>query len=82
MTPTSHATTNTVLKAPPGLDSCDDLAVTRFMFQDGTPGVASFWQPTPEELALLVAGKPVRVYALGITQPPLHVGVDGDGVMF
>ena len=78
-----HPTNNDVLGAPPGvpLDECSALPITRIQHSDGTPAVASFWHPTPTELALLAQGAAVRLTVLGMTHPPLMLGVDGDGVL-
>lgn len=79
-----HQTSNAVLAAPPGLgtDQCDALPVTRITFADGPEGVVSFWRPNDEELALLAKGACVRLTVLGVTHPPIAVGVDGDGGVF
>lgn len=76
-----HPSNNSVLGAPPGvpIDECNALPVTRIQYSDGTPAVASFWKPTPAELALLAQGHAVRLTVLGTTHPPLMLGVDGDG---
>lgn len=76
-----HATNNDVLGAPPGvsIDQCQALPITRIRYPDGTPAVCSFWTPTPDELARLNAGRAVRLCVVGVTHPPLHLGVDGDG---
>ena len=78
-----HPSNNAVLGAPPGMshDDCMALPITRICYEDGTNGVASYWMPSDFELALLALGKPVRIIALGVTQPPMIVGVDGDGVL-
>ena len=70
-------------RAPPGvpLDECNALPITRIQYSDGTPAVASYWHPTPAELALLNQGRAVRLTVLGRTHPPLMLGVDGDGVL-
>lgn len=78
-----HPTNNAVLGAPPGMpiDECSALPITRIQYSDGTPAVASYWRPTPAELALLAEGAAVRLTILGTTHPPLMLGVDGDGVL-
>ena len=78
-----HPTNNDVLGAPPGvpIDECNALPITRIQYSDGTPAVASYWRPTPAELALLAQGAAVRLTVLGATHPPLMLGVDGDGVL-
>lgn len=78
-----HPTNNAVLGAPPGvpIDECNALPITRILYSDGTPAVISYWKPTPLELALLTSGAPVRLSVLGLTHPPLMLGVDGDGML-
>lgn len=78
-----HPTNNAVLGAPAGMsiEECGALPVTRLEYPDGTPAVASFWRPSPEERDLIAKGAPVRLIVLGMTHPPLSLGVDGDGVM-
>lgn len=82
-----HPTNNDVLGAPPGvpIEQCIALAITRIvLLSEGHQhqrAVASYWQPTPAELALLNQGRAVRLLVLGATHPPLQLGVDGDGVL-
>lgn len=81
MRPIQHRTATRVLRAPPGvsIEECTPLAITDVTFPDGSHSVVSFWQPSPAELALLAAGKPVRLLAWGVTHPPVSVGVESDG---
>jgi len=81
MRATQHKSSNAVLGAPHGasVEECRPLPINRLEYADGTPAVASYWQPDVEQLALLAQGKPVRLIVLGRTHPPLSVGVDGDG---
>jgi len=76
-----HPTNNAVLGAPAGMsiEQCNALPITRLEYADGQPAVASFWQPTKAELDLIASGKPIRLIVLGVTHPPLNIGVDGDG---
>lgn len=78
-----HPSNNAVLGAPPGFshEDCMALPITRFRYEDGSHGVASYWLPTAQELALLCAGRPVRLMVTAVTHPPLYLGVDGDGVL-
>lgn len=78
---TQHQSNNDVLAAPPGMtvEQCRPLPITRFVYDDGTPGTASYWKPTPQEIAMIVQGCAVRVMTIGRTHPPLSLGVDGDG---
>jgi hypothetical protein len=77
--PTQHPSNNDVLRAPPsmGVEQCRPLAITRVKYSDGMPGVWSYWEPTDAERAAIAAGALVRVSALGLTHPPIHIGVDG-----
>lgn len=76
MRPTQHITCNAVLQAPPGVshEECVPVPITRVHYtpQDQYT-VSTFWQPSPEEVALLVSGGVVKVEVWGITMPPLHV---------
>jgi hypothetical protein len=78
-----HRSNNAVLGAPPGvpIEECGALPITRIRYSDGTDAVASYWMPNDAERALITAGAAVRVIALGVTQPPMILGADGDGVL-
>jgi hypothetical protein len=78
-----HASNNAVLGAPPGatIEECNALPITRLQFADGTHACASYWQPSREELALLAAGRSVRLCVMGLTHAPVQIGVDGDGAL-
>lgn len=80
MRSSQHPSNNDVLRPPAGMDNgqCRPLAITRVQYSCGTPGVISFWQPSPEQLARLNAGKPVALSVLGRTHPPVSLHVDGD----
>lgn len=58
------------LRAPPGLSGVSGLPVVF----DGR-AVASFWQPSPEELAALNAGGLVWLSVLGPAMPPVKLEV-------
>jgi hypothetical protein len=79
MRPTQHPSNNAVLRAPAGstLEECTPLAITRVRYADDLPGVWSYWQPTPAERAAIAAGALVRLGVVGVTHPPVHLGVDG-----
>lgn len=81
MNKTQHPSNNAVLGAPAGMsiDECGALAITRIQYEDGTPAVASYWQPTTFEIELIKKGQPIRLVVLGTTHAPLMLGVDGDG---
>lgn len=42
---------------------------------DGVPSMLSSWQPTPAELAALIAGAPIYVRLLGSAHPPILVTI-------
>ena len=81
MHPIQHLSNNDVLQPPAGasVDECRALPITRVVYGSGVPGVVSYWQPSPEQLRLLAAGAAVWISVLGMTHPPLALGVDGDG---
>lgn len=78
-----HESNNAVLGAPPGvpIEECRALPITHVQFADGGQACVSFWRPSAHELQLLTQGKPLRLCVMGITHPPLSVGVEGDGDM-
>lgn len=77
-----HKTTNAWLGKPADMSAaeCDGLPITRVRFQNLTM-CYSYWRPSDEELAAIVAGKSIRLGVAGVTQPPVHVGVEGDGIV-
>lgn len=81
----AHPSNNAELAAPPGMtpDQCQALPITRILYDQAgggsIPACVSYWQPSEEQLALLNAGRPVWLSVLGMTHPPLCLGVEGDG---
>lgn len=75
MKPVKHASCNSVLLG--GAPHVPDLHVRRGndSDDDSMPITASYWVPTPDELAQLVAGGAVEVVALGYTHPPISIRV-------
>ena len=73
-----HPSNNAVLGAPAGWDQaelpCGALPVTRTEC-DGLPVVVSYWMPSADELAALNAGKPVALWVVGSTVPPISMEV-------
>lgn len=41
----------------------------------GTPAMQSVWEPTPDEIAAIMAGAPIMLTVLGTAHPPVMVGV-------
>lgn len=64
-----HSTNNMRLGSPPGMANCDSLPATMMTEPDVT--IASFWRPTPEELATLNRGGSVVLYVFGTAHPPV-----------
>lgn len=83
MHPTQHPSNNDVLAAPESMshDECRSLAITRVQYAGAGLGVVSYWQPTAAQIALLNAGRPVWLSVMGMTHPPVMLGVDGDGAL-
>lgn len=81
MRPTQHPSNNDVLRAPKGesVDRVRPLAITRVKYSDGTPAVASYWEPSPAERAAIAAGALIQLCVIGVTLPPVLICVDGVG---
>lgn len=79
MNPVQHSSNNDVLRPPEGMsrEECRPLPITRVKFNNGMPAVWSFWQPNDEERAAIARGASVRLSTMGMTHPPVHIGVDG-----
>lgn len=77
-----HKTNNAWLGRPAGVPTteCEGLPITRVAF-DNVTVCFSYWRPSAEDLAALNAGKSIRLGVWGATQPPVHVGVEGDGAV-
>lgn len=43
--------------------------------EDDVPTMMSLWEPTPAELALLIAGGAVELTIAGVVHPPVRVNV-------
>jgi len=76
-----HISNNDVLPAPPGVphEECTPLFITRTDFGDEgrpEPGLVTFWQPDQEEIASILAGKPIMLFVWGHTHPPLGLSVE------
>lgn len=47
------------------------LPIRDIVQDNGVPAMVSSWQPTPAEIALLVAGKPIYLLVEGTAHPPV-----------
>jgi hypothetical protein len=73
VTPVRFAQSNTVFKAPPGMDNCFDIHAAVVQWGDKSTTVLTAWKPSPEELVKLNLGEPVFLSVCGITMPPVAV---------
>lgn len=53
------------------------LCVKDFAYDDGTPAMQTAWEPTPSEIARIVAGQPIILTLLGTGHPPVLIEVAG-----
>lgn len=67
MTPIRTSACNLMLVA----EGCFDLPAAR-----GADFIATYWKPTPEEMALIAAGFPVKLTIIGHAHPPVSLEVD------
>lgn len=58
---------NITYRGPPGICS---VSARRFQYQDGSIAISTLWEPTPEEIADIVAGRPVYLTILARSMPP------------
>lgn len=74
-----HPSNTRVLGAPAGWDQgqlpCVAMPITDTDIM-GFQCMMSWWQPTPEELAQLNAGKRIQLCILGREHPPVEVCVE------
>lgn len=77
---TQHRTNNDVLRSPAGqsIEECRPAPITRTLYDDGMPSVATYWQFTDGERAAIAAGALLRVEVLGSTMPPMLASVAAD----
>ena len=71
MKPKQTETTNTNFIA----DGCFDLPGTKYILEDGTPGIETCWELTDEEIQEITKNKCVFVCMLGQTVPPMNISV-------
>ena len=51
------------------------LCVKDFTYGDGTRAMQTAWEPTPAEIARIVAGQPIILTILGTGHPPVMIDV-------
>lgn len=74
-----HALCTHTLNPAPGTEEfVDALHIKRGKLDDpqGVPTVTSYWRPSEQDIANILAGGCVAVQVLGTTQPPILVSVE------
>lgn len=73
MNPTDFPYSNRTYVKPEGWtdEQCKTLETYQGINEDNHPLIISCWKPTPEEIADIVAGKPVWLHILTQVQPPV-----------
>lgn len=87
MNPIKHPSNNVEYQKPENWDEatqgeCKTLSVTRELKFDPAVNelrleIKSYWQPTEEEIASILAGKPVTLAIYGSEHPVVWVAVEG-----
>lgn len=72
MYPIRHNTNNTLYRSPEGEKPMGDLPVTATA--DGMV-IYSFWQPSEQDIANILAGVPIRLGMMGGLHPPVSIEV-------
>lgn len=85
MKPIKTINTNSVLRAPEGIENVDDLPITKLEFSDGLHAIESCWKLSESELDEVKRTGRVYFLALGDIHPPIllstksHVESDEKG---
>lgn len=81
MNPTKISGANLALTAPSSWDAeklgveCETLHVRRSVVV-GAPCLQSAWLPTPEEIAAIVAGRPITLTVWSFEHPPVSLHIE------
>jgi len=70
MYPIVHSSSNRVYRGPEGADNIGKMPAT--VVEDA---IYSFWQPSEQDIANILAGVPVRLGVLGKTHPIVSLEV-------
>lgn len=73
MNPVDFPWSNRTYVKPEGWtdEQCQALQTYQGVNEDGHSLIISCWKPTPEEIADIVAGKPIFLHVLTNVQPPV-----------
>ena len=63
-----------MLRGPSDMPDCLSLAI-KDMSMDGNNVMVSAWQPTPDEMQMLLNGGSIHLHIWGDRHPPVFVGV-------
>ena len=76
MTPVKLKNPDIVLRGPEDMPECGNLTAVK-VNKDGYPGFVSLWKPSQAELAALMKGGAVSIHIVGMSHPPVALGVIG-----
>ena len=74
MKPVKLENPDVVLRGPADMPECGDLTAI-MVSENGYPGFVSLWKPSQAELAALMKGGTVAIHIVGMSHPPVAVGV-------
>lgn len=70
------AASNTVMRAPAGMENCSDVHAWKGQTSDGHPVTITAWAPTAEERVKLAMGEPLYLWVYGEAMPPVGLSTD------
>ena len=74
MKPVELENPDIVLRGPADMPGCGDLTAI-MVSENGYPGFVSLWKPSQAELAALMKGGAVTLSVVGMSHPPVALGV-------
>ena len=74
MKPVELENPDVVLRGPADMPECCDLTAI-MVSENGYPGFVSLWKPSQSELAALMKGGTVAIHIVGMSHPPVALGV-------
>lgn len=74
MTPVKLENPDIVLRGPEDMPECGNLTAVK-VNKNGYLGFVSLWKPSQAELAALMKGGAVSIHIVGMSHPPVALGV-------
>ena len=74
MKPVELENPDIVLRGPADMPECGNLTAVK-VNENGYPGFVSLWKPSRAELAALMKGGAVAIHIVGMSHPPVALGV-------